>query len=84
MYPPPALAKGVRGGGGDRWKKNMALGARSQKLLGGGGVLLSWWAQRDRGELNSQRRLDLQGLAAMFFCKRDISVATLLLLFKSR
>ena len=61
----------------------MALGARFQKLLGGG-VLLSWWAQRDRGELNSQRRLDLQGLAAMFFCKRDISVATLLLLFKSR
>ena len=38
MYPPPALAKGVRGGGaGDRWKKNMALGARFQKLLGGGG-----------------------------------------------
>ena len=39
MYPPPALAKGVRGGGaGDRWKKNMALGARFQKLLGGGGL----------------------------------------------
>ena len=38
---------------------------------GGGGLTI-------KGELNSQMGLDSRGLAAMYFCKRAISMATLL------
>ena len=66
--------------GGGVAVKNMALGARFQKLRGdllsGGGSIL----RSAGGELNSQRGLASRGLAAMFFCKRVFSVATLLLI----
>ena len=72
-----------------RVEKNMALGARFQKLRGrGGGEGLTAYYQgggggskfsEGQGKLNSQRGLHSRGLP-LFFCKSIISEAAMLLI----
>ena len=56
-------------------EKNMALGARFQKLRGGGGGGLT--KGQGKAKFSEGARFSL---ATMFFCKRVIFVATLLLI----
>ena len=69
MHPSWQKAEGGRGGGG---MKKMALGSRFQKLRGP----LQSGGQRGTKFMKGARFM----MAIMFFCKRVISVATLLLI----